>query len=187
MVEEEEVSDGSPLAFLEKSHCISIILALSRNGILNRNQLYDELGQTINIVIKRIDLLIENEVIYEFKVPVKPFAKYIVLTEKGHKIAEHLKVIEEVVKVPGTGAIRRINLPYKEVFNLVVPDENADHFREFVRNNKKEASGIKCSRCDSITYLARDNKKYYWICVHCGNKEKADQDDILTVAVAEHY
>ena len=186
MAEDEEIEGNSPLAFLEKSHCISIILALSHKGIMNRNQLYDELGQTISIVIKRIDLLIEKEVIYEFKMPVKPFAKNMVLTEKGKQIAHHLEEIEKKVKIPGTGKIKRINFPVEELTNTQ-PHNDPEFWKKYINQMKEDASKITCSRCGEITYLAKDGNKSYWVCTHCGQRDKAKSDDIRTVVLAEHY
>lgn len=183
----EENDDSEPLAFLEKSHCISIIQTLARNGMMNRNQLYKELGENINIVIKRVDLLLSREIVHEFEIPVKPFAKYLALTEKGRSIADHLDAIENILTIPGTVNVYRVNFPFDMDTEEIKLAEKQPNFKEYVRRKKEQAPDIKCKKCGELTYLAKDKKKYVWVCMHCGYKVKAEFDDIATVAVAERY
>jgi DNA-binding HxlR family transcriptional regulator len=167
----EEVS---PLTILEKSHNISIIMALFRNGMMNRNQLYQELGETINIVMKRIDLLTEHELVYEKKMKVKPFTKGIALTYKGRDVAKELDKIEKTLKSPTLNITYRVNYPFKtdkELEEEVGPEKDSHFYYEVFLEK------LQCNKCRSKTFLMKDKNKFVWVCFECGNKVDADIED----------
>lgn len=166
--------DVNPLTMLEKSHSISIIMALYRNGMMNRNQLYQELGETINIVMKRIDLLIENELVYQKKMKVKPFTKGIALTYKGRAVARDLEKIEETLKHGTLNIMYRVNYPFKadeEMKEEVFSEKDSHSYYEIFLER------LLCNKCKSKTFLMKDKNKFVWVCFECGNKVEADIED----------
>lgn len=165
--------DGvNPLKFLEKSHNISIIMALYKNGMMNRNQLYDELGETINVVIKRINQLIENDLIYEKEMKVKPFTKGIALTTKGREVANELEKIKKILSKDIPNKSWRVNYPFKidEELMLQVHPGDPEYYRVFIED-------LSCNNCGADTFLMKDKDKFAWVCFKCGSKKDADIED----------
>jgi transposase-like protein len=180
--------ESEPLSFLEKSHCVPIILALYRNGMMNRNQLYGELKETINVVIKRIGFLIDQNLIFERDMKVKPFAKYIGLTGKGITVAKKLVEIETVMETPGTGPISHLHI-------ALIPDireepmfVNPSKPQVIIKNPKKEYKElIECPICGSERYLIESISKTTWICFKCGTKFDAILEDAIKLAFLEEH
>jgi hypothetical protein len=184
------VKEQEPLAFLEKSHCVPILLALYNMGMLNRNQLYQELGETINIVIKRIELLKESGLVHEFKMKKKPFAKYLALTYKGREVAADLQHILNTVNRPGGKSVWRVNCP------LEVDDQLGEDMARFAGEPeyerqatelRYEVAHLQCPECKEDTYLVKDDAGYHWICFTCGTKSEADLEDARKLLFIEKY
>jgi len=170
--------ESAPLAFLEKSHCVPILMALYKKGMMNRNQLYNELGQTINIVIKRINFLIEKELIIEYKMKVKPFAKFIDLTPKGREIAKCLQHINLTMTEKGlTYSI------YERRIHIVISSEDIDNnwpikgeswdpeINKYNHPIKLFDNYMLCPKCNIKLHMINDNNQYVWLCFNCGYKE----------------
>lgn len=171
-------NESEPLSFLEKSHDVPIILALNRNGMMNRNQLYRELNETINVVIKRIDFLKSANLVFEREMKVKPLAKYIGLTEKGQKVAIKLLEIQRTMESPSTGFIGHLQMP-------IIPDPDIDEEaeKEYEQDNpppepkeliKEYKKLITCPICRSERDLIMIKGEPTWICYRCGAKDIAD-------------
>jgi DNA-binding HxlR family transcriptional regulator len=92
------VDESEPLAFLEKSHCASILLVLYRKGIMCHNELFAELGETYNVVVKRINFLVGCGLVSEYVMVVRPFRKDVKLTDRGLFVASKLEEIERILK-----------------------------------------------------------------------------------------
>jgi len=179
--------ESAPLAFLEKSHCVPILIALYRNGMMNRNQLYAELGQTINIVIKRIKFLKDRELIYEIEMKVKPFAKYIDLTGKGKAVAQRLSEIEAIVDRLGTGDIGfvHVHFPRQEVLvSFGLFEHEVESAIDFDQINWPDS---KCTTCKKQMHLIQDKEEYNWICFKCGTRKKATKREAMEAWLISNY
>lgn len=180
--------ESEPLSFLEKSHCVPIILALHRKGMMNRNQLYNELKETINVVIKRIPILIDLGLVFEKEMPVKPLAKYIGLTGKGKAIAEKLEEMESIMEKPGTGHIGHLHIP-------LVPDIDEEEMCKIesskpprIQDLRKEYKElITCPICKSERYLIEIKGKETWICPECGTKFDSTIEEAFNMLYLENH
>lgn len=183
--------DGAaPLAFIEKSHCVPILLTLYKNGMMNRNQLYSELGQTINIVIKRINFLIISGLIKEYQMKVRPFAKYIDLTPKGLLIADLLEQMNSVITGHQNNYERRVHIifdnkevamNYGSVFKL--PSDSIGKFAKCY--SEIFESYEMCPHCQTKTHLLKKGEKYYWLCFNCGNKKVISELEAKSIWLKE--
>lgn len=177
--------ESAPLAFLEKSHCVPILLALYRKGMMNRNQLYDELGQTINIVMKRIHLLIDINLIEERKMKVKPFAKFIFLTSKGWDIADSLEHMEQIMNRPIYRKSKRIHLgdnPFMNVLDQSFDDETEDT----IQLTEIDWSNYNCPNCKAEMHLFKDEDRFTWICFDCGTRKPSSIDEAINASLSEN-
>ena len=180
--------ESEPLDFLEKSHCVPIILALYRNGMMNRNQLYDQLGETINIVIKRINFLIERDIVYEMDMKAKPFAKFIYLTGKGKAVAEKLENIEEIMEKPGTGSIGRLHIPFEPNEDDLMDESEISNSPQLMHDLELEIDErSRCPKCGNKMHIIPDKKKAAWICFKCGTRFSTDKRNAFKLWVLEDY
>lgn len=178
--------ESEPLSFLEKSHCVPIILALDRNGMMNRNQLYEELNETINVVVKRIAFLSDCDLIFERTMEAKPFAKYIGLTDKGKIVADKLWEIKNTMETPGIGFISHLYVP---LASDVIEDTYVPGLFDspvVVKNLKKELKElIACPNCGNDRYLIIIKEKETWICFKCGMKSEPKDTDVTDLYAIE--
>ena len=177
--------ESAPLAFLEKSHCVPILLALYRKGMMNRNQLYKELGQTINIVIKRINFLERKGLICEIEMKVKPFAKYIDLTRTGYAIAESLCGMENIAKLPIKQIHSRVHLgfnPYPIIDKI--PDEFEPNPEDHTFYHIKWED-LNCPKCKKEMHLLYDEDDFFWLCFDCGTRKASCPEEAFEAWIQE--
>lgn len=86
------------VGMLEEKHAIKVLLILLKEGPMMKTALYDELDKGVTIALKRVDSLMKAGLLEETVMAVKPFAKTISLTDKGHAIANHLSKVEEILE-----------------------------------------------------------------------------------------
>lgn len=177
-----------PLSFLEKSHCVPILLALDRIGMMNRNQIYKELNESIKVVIKRIEFLIDCDLIFEKTMKVKPFAKYIGLTGKGKNVAVKLWEIKREMEKPGAGFIGHLFVP-------LAPEEIEDTFGTGSLDEPAVAKDLKkalrelviCPECGSQErYLIETKGKKIWMCFRCGVKTESNPSEVANLYAIEY-
>lgn len=180
--------ESAPLAFLEKSHCVPILLALYRKGMMNRNQLYNELGQTINIVIKRIQFLKDKGLIYEEKMNVRPFAKYIDLTRSGYEIAKRLYDIETLtIFPPDKHKFSRIHLGLDSRFIMDKCIEEGIEIKEVDEDlDKLDLSNFICPNCKNELDYIRDGNQFFWLCLKCGFRKESSYKEAFVLWINEN-
>lgn len=179
--------ESAPLAFLEKSHCVPILLALYRKGMMNRKQLYNELNETINIVIKRINFLKEKGLIYEEELTVRPFAKYIDLTVTGYEIAKRLCDIENLAISPYSRKFSRIHLGLDPRFIMDKCIEEGIDIKEIEEDLKEfDLSDVKCPHCNNELDYIRNEDQFFWICLKCGSKISSSYKEAVKLWISEN-
>jgi hypothetical protein len=175
------------LGFLEKSHCVPILITLDKNGIMNRNQIYAELGETIRVVIKRIELLKEYGLIYETKMTVKPYAKYINLTIKGKKIASRLSQIQSIMEKNFEYPISLFNFRYEP--NYPKDFDKVLNYKDYVKKAgivKTEHDDLTiCPKCSNYFHAVNNTGKDEWVCYSCGYRKIALNEEFLKLYVLE--
>jgi predicted transcriptional regulator len=89
--------ESSALERLEDYYAMRIILYLHRNGQSVRTVVYARAANSPNTARVKIDRMIANGLISEIEEEIPPKRKWIELTDKGKKVAEHLLEIEEIL------------------------------------------------------------------------------------------
>jgi len=173
-------TEHDPWEFLGKSHCVPIILALDKDGMMNRNQLYQKLGGTINIIIKRIELLKELGIIEEYRMNVKPFAKYIDLTVKGITIAHGLQQIITSSHEKKSKYERKVHIRYWHALDTLDGRQTGDVMIKRFEENEY------CPICSKPTHLLKDKDEYVWECFNCGLRKEIDENEAMEMALIEY-
>lgn len=88
-------TERTGIDLLEERHAIRVLLFLHAKREISRGSLYKELNKGIRVVLDRVNSLRDMGLIRETVQPVKPFTKMLELTEKGKRVAEHLRAIED--------------------------------------------------------------------------------------------
>ncbi len=176
----KETIELEPLGFLEKSHCAPILIALNNNGMMNRNQVYKTLGDPIRLIIKRIDLLKQYGLIYEIKMIVKPFAKYINLTKRGKVVALYLANIQKEMEVEYLHPISLFEFHFspkaiknhKPIFeSLPIPITDTS----VISVQKKLTT---CPNCSNTLHAIKEGRRAEWKCFYCGFRKFASQEEL---------
>lgn len=78
-----------------------IIAVLKRKGPMFRSILYNTISKSTGAPRSRVDDLIRIGILEEKLSETAPFSKTVSLTEKGHRIAEKVVEIEEILRETG--------------------------------------------------------------------------------------
>lgn len=78
-------------------HSMKILLLLHANGTMMRSVVYARIPSSSNTLKIRLDALLESGLIVEREEKFPPKRKWVELTKKGEKVAEHLLAIERIL------------------------------------------------------------------------------------------
>ena len=88
----------SKLAGLEEKYCLRILTCVLAEGPIYKSVLYTKISKTISVPMKRVDYLVEINLLKETVSERPPRSKLIELTPKGRQVAEKLAVIEKILE-----------------------------------------------------------------------------------------
>jgi len=86
------------VSVLEETHALKILLILSTRGKMVKGELAASVAKGTVAVQSRIESLVSEGLVTETQEKMKPFRKYIELTEKGKKISDFLADIEKIMR-----------------------------------------------------------------------------------------
>lgn len=85
------------MEILEDYHSMKVLLLLYEKGKSMRSIVYASIPSSSNTLKLRLDNLLQNGLIQEKEEQFPPKRKWVELTEKGKRVAEHLLEIEKVL------------------------------------------------------------------------------------------
>lgn len=86
------------IALLEKTHAMTILLVLRDEGSMKKTVLYPFIAKNTKAIADRLNELETAGLLTITKSEEHPFPQVVELTPRGHRVAEHLAAIEEILK-----------------------------------------------------------------------------------------
>jgi DNA-binding HxlR family transcriptional regulator len=86
------------ITLLEKTHAMTIPIVLMDGGSMKKTVLYQHIARNTKAIADRLHELEEVSLLTITKSEEHPFPQIVELTPRGHRVAEHLAAIEEILQ-----------------------------------------------------------------------------------------